>query len=105
MYIFLNLQMKQIKKEDIQFKGDKKMKNKKDGVFYDDLPYEITKIFSVRYNKNKKVFIIQIDDDYQKVLSNVKKLYYKNDIFFVESKLYICILWKNKRLWEIIEKG
>lgn len=73
-------------------------------MIYNDLPHEIIKTFNVRYNKNKKIFIIEVDKDYQKVLSNVKELYYINDIFFIESDLYVCILWVNKKVWDIIEK-
>ena len=73
-------------------------------MIYNDLPHEIIKTFNVRYNKNKKIFIIEVDKDYQKVLSNVKELYYINDIFFIESDLYVCILCVNKKVWDIIEK-
>ena len=77
----------------------------KDKLYYNNLPNKIKKLFpNIQYNPCDKTIFIQKNDECKITISGIEKLYYKDDIFYIISDLYMLIIWDGIKQWDLIKR-
>lgn len=72
--------------------------------FYDDLPNEIKNNYPfLRYNESDKSLIFIKNPDCTLLISNIKTMYYLDEIFYIKSKIYTLVIWNDIRTWQLIK--
>ena len=81
-----------------------KQKNKK--VFCVDVPIHINETFNniFKYDAILKKLNVLKNIECNITIKNVKLLYYKDDIFYITSSLYMLVIWEDVKQWKIIKR-
>ena len=77
----------------------------KDDISYiHDIPNEIKKSFSnMYYSKLEKSLLINKNEDCKLKITNIKSMFYHDDIFYIKSNIYTIVFWVDIRQWKIIK--
>ena len=78
----------------------------KEKIYYEDIPKQINKRFDniFRYNKPLKILNISKNIECDLIIKNIICMYYLDDIFYINSKLHLLIIWEDVKKWKIINR-
>ena len=81
-----------------------KQKNIK--VFCVNIPIHINETFNniFKYDAILKKLNVSKNIECDISIKDIKSMYYKDDIFYITSKLYMLIIWEDVKQWKIIKR-
>ena len=75
-------------------------------VYCDDIPTHINERFNniFCYNKPLRILNVLKNIECNITIKNINAMYYKDDIFYIISKLYMLVIWEDVKQWKIIKR-
>lgn len=75
-------------------------------VYVEDIPIHINEAFNniFKYDTILKKINVFKNNECDITIKNIKKLYYKDDIFYVISNLYMLVIWEDIKQWDLIKR-